>query len=366
MIFSNIFKSKRFLGIDIGTAGIKTVELSGRGERIRLENYAEMKAEPTYKNPFRTFDEATLSLSIQDIAQAIKAIIKEAKFKAHDCSFSIPDFSTFFTDFELPPMSKGEINEAVRYEARQHVPLSLSEVTLDWEVIKGGNKNKGKNNLKILLVAVPNETINQYQKIAKLCNLQVLALEAEAFGLSRSLIPANENRTVAIVDIGDQTTSCSIINKRILMSSSSFNLSGDDLTEKLIKSLSLDYPTAQEFKEKYGLREIPSSSANLESSSAKDVKKTLTPLIDAILKEVEKIVLNFYRTENEEVQKFIIAGGTSLMPGLKEYFESHLKKETEVANPFSDIAHPPILKETLKEMGPAYAIALGVALRGFR
>ena len=366
MIFSNIFSSKKFLGIDIGTSSIKLVELSGRGERKKLENYAEMKTGVSRENPFRTFEKNTLSLSSQDVAQAIKSMLKEAKIKTRKSIFSIPDFSSFFTSFELPSMAKEEIGKAVNYEARQHVPLPLSEVTLDWEVIDGRISDRGKSKLKILLVAVPNETINQYQTITKLCDLQILALEAEVFGLLRSLIPVNENKTVAIVDIGAQTTTCSIIDKRVLVSSNSFNLSGDDLTERLIKSFTIDYSTAQKLKEKYGLKENPSSSTNVgNSSSIKNVRETLLPLVDAILKEVEKITFNFYQTENKEVEKFIIAGGTSLMPELRKYFEGYFKKETEVANPFSKISHPPILEKTLKEMGPAYAIALGMALRGF-
>lgn len=365
MIFSNIFSSKRFLGIDIGTAGIKLIELSGQKEKKKLENYAEMEAEVAHKNPFRTFEKNTLLLSSQEITQAIKATIKEAKFKTRNCIFSIPDFSSFFTDFELPYMGKTELSRAVNYEARKHVPLPLSEVTLDWEVTEGNVSEKGEKKLKILLVAVPNETIEQYQTIAKSCNLQALALEAEVFGLLRSLIPPNESRTVAIIDIGTQTTTCSIIDKRALVSSNSFNISGDDLTERLIKSLSVDYHTARKLKEEYGLREISSSSAEAESLSVKKIKGILTPLVDVILKEVGKISLDFYQTENKEVQKFIIAGGTSLMPGLKEYFEDHFKKEIEIANPFSRISSPSILEKTLKEMGPAYAIAVGMALRGF-
>jgi len=53
------------------------------------------------------------------------------------------------------------------------------------------------------------------------------------------------------------------------------------------------------------------------------------------------------------------------MPGLKKYFEDYLKKETEIANPFSSIFYQPILEKILKGMGPAYAIAVGMALRGF-
>jgi len=366
MIFPKILLPKKFLGIDIGTASIKLVELSGRGERKKLENYGEIKAEIIYEKPFRTFEKSTLFLSNQEIARAIKAIKEEAKIKTRDSIFSIPDFSSFFTNFELPPMTKEELPQAVVYEARQHIPLPLGEVTLDWEVIEGKVSNQKKEKLKIILVAVPNEVINQYRKIAELTDLQLFSLEAEVFGLLRSLIPADEKRTLSIVDIGAQTTTCSIVDKRTLKESHSFDLSGDDLTERVAKSLSLDYQTAQKFKEKYGLEDIPLPYTYVGApSSEKSIKEILLPLVDIILKEVEKISRNFYQTERKEVQKFVLAGGAGLLPGLREYFEGYLKKETEIANPFANIFYSPILEQTLKQIGPSYAIAVGMALRGF-
>ncbi|MDI6602652.1 MAG: type IV pilus assembly protein PilM [Patescibacteria group bacterium] len=357
--------SKKFLGIDIGTSAIKLVELSGWREKRKLENYGEIKAEAFFEKPFRTLEKNILVLSEREIAQAIKALKEEAKIKTRQCIFSIPDFSTFFTNFELPLMTKEELSEAVVYEARQHIPLPLGEVTLDWEVIEDKASDREKTKLKILLVAVPNEVINQYQEIARLSNLQIWALEAEVFGLFRSLIPADEKRTLSIIDIGARTTICSIIDKRVLKASHSFDISGDDLTERIAKNFSVDYQTAQNLKEKYGLTDISLSSTDIGVSSVKNIKEILVPLIDVILKEIEKINYNFYQTEGKEIQKFIIAGGGATMPGLKEYFANFFKKETEIANPFSNIFYPAILEQTLKQIGPSYAIAVGTALRGF-
>jgi len=366
MFLPKMLLPKKFLGIDIGTSAIKLVELSGRGEKRKLENYGEIKADAIFGKPFLTFKKNALLFSDQAIAQAIKALKEEAKIKTRDSIFSIPDFSSFFTNFELPPMTKEELPEAVVYEARQHVPLPLGEVTLDWEVIEGKVSDREKTRLKILLVAVPNEVINQYQEIARLCDLQLLALEAEVFSLLRSLIPADEKNTVSIIDIGARTTTCSIIDKRILKASYSFDLSGDDLTERMAIGFSVDYQTAQNLKEKYGLADIPLPSTDIGvSSSVKNIKEILLLLIDIILKEVEKISHNFYQTEGKEVQKFIIAGGSATMPELREYFANSLEKETEIANPFSNIFYPPILEQTLKQIGPSYAIAVGAALRGF-
>ncbi|MDO8601427.1 MAG: type IV pilus assembly protein PilM [bacterium] len=356
MMFSK-FLPKRFLGVDIGTAAIKVVELSRWGERIKLENYGEILAGVLYEKSFRTFEKSTLSLSSKNIAKAILAVTESAKIKTKECIFSIPDFSTFFTNFDLPPMTKDELPEAVRYEARQHVPLPLGEVTLDWQVIDNSHKRvtaEEKNKkLKILLVAVPNEVIAQYQEIAKMCELNLVSLEAEVFGLLNSLISKEETKVVGLMDIGAQSTTYSIIDKGVLKISHSFDLAGNELTEQVAKSLSVDYTAAENLKRKYGL--MPSS---------QNIKDIISPLMDSILREIERISRNFFQSENKEVGKFIIAGGAALIPGIREYFQAHLDKETEIANPFLNIYCPPLLEKRLKEMGPSYAIAVGLAQRG--
>ena len=347
------FLPKKFLGIDIGTSAIKIVELSSFAGKIKLENYGEMAARVLYQEPFRTFEKSTLLLSAQDIPRVIKEILEEANIKTKESIFSIPDFATLFTTFELPPMTAEELPQAVSAEARKQVPVPLGEVTLDWQLIEGRVSDKKDTKLKILLVAVPNEVISQYQQIAELSDLKLLSLEAEVFGLMRSLIEKKEKRVIGIIDIGARTTTCSIIEKRILKVSHSFDISGDDFTERIVKGLEMGEEMAENLKRKYGILE------------SKDMREILLPLIDIILRESEKIFRNFYLKEGKEIDKIILAGGTALLPGILEYFRNYFKKEIEIANPFLKIFFPPILEKTLKEMGPAYAIAIGAALRGF-
>ena len=350
---------KKFLGIDIGTSAIKIVELSSFAGRIKLENYGEVLAKVLYQKPFRTFEKSTLLLSSEEISRAIKAILEEAKIKTENCFFSIPDFATFFTTFELPGMTAEELPQAVEAEARKQVPMPLREVTLDWQLIEGKASDKKDTKLKILLAVVPNEIISQYQEIAALSNLKLLALETEIFGLIRSLIEKEEKRIIGLIDIGARTTICSIIENRILKVSHSFDLSGDDLTERIAKGLSLTEEIAENFKKKYGIL-IPQPS--LEE---KDIQEILLPLIDIIFRESEKIFKNFYLKEGKEIDRIILAGGTAFLPGILEYFQDYFKKDIGIANPFSKTFYPPILEKTLKEMGPSYAIAVGMALRGF-
>jgi len=347
---------QKSLGIDIGTSSVKVVELSGWAGKKTLESYGEISAEALYKKPFRTFDKSTLLLSTDEIVKAVKAIIKEANIKTKEVSFSIPDYSTFFTSFDLPPMTKEEIPQAVKAEAKRHVPIPLGEVILDWQVLNQPRRRK-KEKIKILLVAVPNEVINQYQRIAFSLELKLLAMEAEVFGLIRSLTDRRERGVVGIIDIGARSTTCSIIENRTLMISRSFDISGDALTERVAKGLSLDREKAEEVKMSFGII-TPKEEKN------GNVSEILDPLVEIAIREIEKIFRTFRLKENKEVKKILLAGGTVLMPGLLGRFREYFKdKDVEIANPFTRINYPPILEDTLKKMGPSYAIAVGMALR---
>ncbi len=353
----NPFKtsSQNFLGVDIGTFAVKLAEMSSSGNRNKLENYGEIQAESLYEKPFRTFEKSTLHLSDQDIVRAISAIVEEAGIKTKKAFFSIPDFSSFFTTFTLPPMSKEELPNAIEYESHQHIPLPRQEVTLDWQIIGKKKMAHGPAEFEILLVAVPNEIIHQYHGIAKKSGLELQALEAEVFGLSRALFSSGEDKKPAgIVDIGARSTTMNIVEGGVLKVSHSFDTSGNDFTKMISESLRTGYREAENLKKEYGLN----------SSESTDLKKPLLPLVDLIISEIKKIVKEYAGTSKKEVEELVVAGGSALMPGLVEYLSEELKMNVKIANPFSSVYYPPVLEQTLQEMGPSYAIAVGTALRG--
>jgi len=350
-------RPKKFLGIDIGTSSIKIVEIGKRGHTLILENYGEVKTSLTIRKPLQTFGKNDLLLSDQNTAKAIQSVCKEAGIQTKEVNFSIPDFCTFFTTFEIPAMSEEEIPEAIRYEVRPYVPLPLSEITLDWTVVKG---QPSKTPLKVLVAAIPNEVISQYQRIAHLSKLKLKILEPEAFALARATVKnKNEKKVIGLIDIGARSTTCSVLEQGILKTSHSFNIASNHLTERLARSLAIDYNKAEELKIRYGL-----TFDEQVEGSRQSIRKILVPIVDLILEEIKKIFRSFYQEEGKEIDKIILGGGLAFLPGLKEYFFAELKKETVISNPFLDISYPPVLQKTLEKEGPAYAVAVGLALKG--
>lgn len=340
------------LGIDIGTSSVKIVELTKSGSRVRLENYGELTVISMYENTFRSYEKNVLSLSSFDVAKAITAIIQEAGIKTKAAIFSIPNFSTFFTNFSLPPMSEDEVPEAVRFEARQHIPLPLGEVTLDWQIINRKGVDKRVSKFEILMVAVPNEVIYQYQEIIDLTGLQFKFLEAEVFGIVRSLVH-DELKVRLIVDIGAQNTGISVVDKKVLQLSHSIDVSGNEMTQTVAKSLNIDNKAAEKMKLEQGVYPLDSK-----------VAKIISPLVELIASETEKVRISYESLEGKIIDEIIISGGSASLPGMKDFFASRFKKNIIIANPFAPLFYPPILDNTLKQLGPSFSVAVGMAQRG--
>ncbi len=345
-------RPKSILGIDIGTSVIRVVELLKNGEQVKLVNYGFVSLAPLYEKTTKRVRKDTFFLTAKETSEILNSIFKEAKIESSRAVFSLPDFATFFTSFTLPPMSEEEIAQAVKFEARRHVPLPLSEVTLDWLITKKAPLGQSEEELEILLVVVPNSTINQYKKIIGLSGLEVLALEAEVFGLKRSLVK-NNKKTIVLIDIGAQSTTCSIVDENILKVSHSFDIAGNDLTERLSKSFDLDYETAEQLKIKQGILK-----------GERDTRKILTPMFDLMTAEIEKVTESFYQQAGKEVEMYILAGGSAFLPGLKEYFSRTFRREVKMANPFKQLTYPPALDQVLRELGPGFSVAVGMALKG--
>lgn len=362
-MFRSLFRKspKNFLGIDIGTASIKIVELSQKGRTRQLENYGEFRNLTAGEKPFRPFKKDNFLLPNKEIAKAIKAVIQEAGIKTKAANFSIPDFCSFFTSFKLPSLTKEEIPEAVKYAARSYIPLPLSEITLDWVLNEKTNNSERQTPIEVLIAAIPNAIISQYQEIAFLTNLELKALEAEVFSLARSsLKTAAGKNIICLVDMGARSTTISIFENGNLKVSHSFNISGNEITEVFARALDIGYNKAEELKIKHGLNILESQEAGVNSH----IKEILFPLVDIILAEMKKVFRDFYQREGKEVEAVVLAGSSALMPGLKEYFLEQLQKEIITANPFSDIVCPSLLGEILKEMGPSFSVAVGLALKG--
>jgi type IV pilus assembly protein PilM len=356
MIFLGKRKNQLGLGIDIGTKGIKIVETSKKKDKFVLENYGELNLDIAGKQFFRYFDKNTLNPSVENITRAIRAILSEAGMKTEKAVFSLPDFATFSIAFELPPMTKKELNSAVAFEARKYIPLPLSEVVLDWQIVNVDNK-EGKT--KILLMAIPKVLVEHYKKMAENSGLELVALEAEAIALKRATIKDNDPIS-CLVEIGFQSTNVIIVENNAVKTTFSFDIAGKDLTLTLAETLNMEVSKAEILKIKNGL--------SLDNSECATV---IASVLALIIEKIKRVMRDYQSKENKKIEQMILSGGTAKMLGIVKYFQEMFEQEEfadikiKVCDPFLDMDYPSVIEEKIKKSGPIFAIALGEALKKF-
>jgi len=94
-----------------------------------------------------------------------------------------------------------------------------------------------------------------------------------------------------------------------------------------------------------------------------NVNKIALLTLDYIFSEVNRVLLNYQRKYNRSVSKVLFTGGGSVLKGLQEEATSRFNTEVAIADPFAKTQTPAFLEGVLKEVGPEFAVAIGVALR---
>jgi len=343
---------KKFLGIDIGTTAIRIVEVNNRRA---LENYGEIYAKDL-NTPFIRFENNTIILSEDLIAQSIRAVIAEAGIKTKKVFVSFADFSSFFTTFTMPKMSEKELEQAVQFEAKKYIPIPLNNVTMDWQIIDElpPAKEGTLGEYRVLVVAIANEIIDQYQRVIAKCGLELMGFEAEVFSLVRALIGADA-RITAIVDFGSQSSTVTIVENGLIKDSHSLDFSGEKMLARLMKDLSIDRTQAATLRDNAGI-----------TGSDQKTAGSLLPMMNMAVQEVDRIFREFNRSTGKNLQRIIVAGGMVLMPGFADFFAKQFSRVApiEMANAFATVSYKPPLKPVLERMSPAFAIAAGLALKG--
>jgi type IV pilus assembly protein PilM len=345
--------SKKCLGIDVGATSIKVVELAVEKNNLVLKNYGISSIKEIGDKKKRTKNEKTFSSSTDLISKTLKAILKETGIKTRRSVFSIPDFSSFFTSFEVPKMKKSEVEWAIHFQARQRVPLPLNEVTLDWKLTNLIEK-KGEELVEVLLLAVPNEIVSSYREIAKESNLEMGSLDAETFGLAK--VFGKKEETVVVVDIGDQSTTVNIIKEDIPKHSNSLSIAGKDFTENFAILPDVNYnekESSDDEEKKEERRKIKEVSKKVKESLSED-----------LVRKVKEVCNSYQAEEGEEVKEVVLTGGASKFKEVKEAFSNEFS--VSEINSFSNLKYPLTLEPAVREVAPLFPVAVGMALEGLK
>jgi len=374
-MFSFLSKnSSSFFGIDLGTTGIRIVELAWDGGRVVLRNYVSLEAGRRI-NPDGTVVKKDIQSLDKDTIESMKTILNTADVAHHKVAMSVPASSTFTSIVSFPRMPQDQLETAVNYEAPKYIPIPMEEVVFGWNIISndrkvknikgnekelemkvgGGNQYGGEEKTRVLLIAIPKEISAKYLEIANAFSLDLVSLETESFSLARSLVGHREGAYI-IIDVGYKMTGITIVDDGSVTESHSIStVGGEELTKVIGNSFGINEERANILKKEAGLN----------SPSEKKLADILIPILSIIISEAKKNEQAYLHTNGKKISGIILTGGSARMPGFQEYITEEMNLPVEMGNPFREISYDAILEDKLGAIASSYAVAVGLALYNF-
>ncbi|MEK7643670.1 MAG: type IV pilus assembly protein PilM [Patescibacteria group bacterium] len=351
-IFRFFEKDKSILGVDIGTSSLKIVQARKEKERAVLETYGELST-AAYGS-----GEAGRAALLMDekVSEMIVDLRKEAGVTAKRAIVSVPLRYSFITVMDMPELSDKDLAEAVPYEARRYIPIPIAEVALSWSRIQTeeGGENQQKPKTTVLLVAVQREIGEKYHRIIEGAGLEYAGSQVEVFASSR-LSGTRLHQVHVCIDIGAVSTKISIVDSGVVRAVHNVDRASQQLSIAISQSLGVDFKRAETMKQELGMVQRP---------EAAGIRHTISPLLDAIFDEVDRLRSDYRRKTGKVIDKAVLLGGGSLMPGLLDYAIERLGIEVLLANPFNQFEYPVFLQQKLKSISPIFGVSASLTLWG--
>lgn len=307
------FTTTPLVGVDLGSAALKIVELSRSEGQVILRRCRVIAVEPAQSRPAD-------SDSRGGPAGAIRQLLSDMGITNPRVALGLASPEVIVRPFQFPVMPKKELNSAIQLEAEQAIlnGHSLGGMAVDWHILSSNDTIRG------LLAVVPKELLTERLRAAKTAGLRPSVVDVEGLALWNAfwvLVGSGQPapKMVLLVNVGAETTNLVVAK------------GPDELI--LVRDLQLGQRALAKGQEKDWVAEIRDSLGYARSKGG-------LRALDAA---------------------YLSGGGSN--PAVMSALMSAVMVAVEFWNPLKQVARDadsPVVDETV---GPLLAIAIGLALR---
>lgn len=351
------FESKptQFVGIDIGSSGIKLVELRAQNKRPYLYTYAFSDG----SLPFRQLrsDEERMR-TIDQTAAMIKQVAAAAKTVSNVAVASLAQRDVFSTIISIPKVEPKEFLATVAHEVEKLLPFPLAEAQIDTRKIEPlpEEVEQFKKIDRVFVTAARKQIIQMYSEIFAKAGFKLQAIETETLATIRALVGSDPS-PVLIIDMGKLYTSFTFVSRTVPVVDVVIEVGGNRVNDVLARAW--NRPAEEVESMKVELFE------DMDAVNDPQIEALLQPVYEPIMKQIE-IVLATARNSAlgaSMPDKIILTGGAARCPMLIKKIETKFSVKTYPGDPWARVIAAPTLKPVLDRVGPRFSVAIGLAER---
>lgn len=326
---------------------MKAVELTQAGDQLRLTGYGQAKIE--HKDA---------------VKESIAEVFRRAGIKTRRVVTAVSGRAVVVRYINMLNMSEDELHSALRFEADKYIPFQVEEVVLDCAKLPEFGEteapSEGEKEMKVLLVAVKQTLIDEHVQMIQSLGMTPVVVDVDTFALGNAFElnamhsprVEDEEKVIALVDIGAVKTNINIVKNNTSYFSREVYLAGNDFTESISRRLGTDANEAE------SLKTAPEGKEDA-------IEESVLPTIDDLGNEIH-LSFDYYENQyDREVDEVYISGGSSLLPGLKASFERVFDRRIHFWDPTEnlEVRSDRVDVQDMKEHSSQLAVAVGLASR---
>jgi len=161
--------------------------------------------------------------------------------------------------------------------------------------------------VQIYTAFAPMVHIGALERVAEELSLELLAVAAEPFAVSRSVLgtDANSNFTAILADVGGGTTDIAVVNDGGVEGTKMFGIGGRSFTRTIASELDISYDDAEKLKVNLG-------SDQIKPSVTEEVNAAIDKTLDVWIAGVELALSEFDAADHLPNRILLCGGGASL------------------------------------------------------
>jgi type IV pilus assembly protein PilM len=333
-------RTRRLIGLDIGSNCVKAVELTQAGPETVLTGYgqAEMVSEGSKADA---------------VVQACRG------FHVKRTVSSVSGKSVIVRFLNMAKTADENLMNVIRVEADKYIPFDVEEVVLDAQRMPDSGQQQSEE-MRVLLCAVKRSLIDEHVGLLQGVGLQPDVIDVDSFALGNAyelrsrFSPQVEDgdKTVALVDVGANKTNVNILRGNVSYFIREIYLGGDDLTSSVSKRLGIELHSAENLKREPG-------------DNAEQLREAVMSSIEDLGNEIHLSLDYFENQFDKSVDEVFLSGGASRLRFLGEAFEKIFEKRVRAWDPteFLKVDEGAVDTAKLKENASQVAICVGLASR---
>jgi type IV pilus assembly protein PilM len=344
-------KSKLAVGLDIGSSGVKLVQLKERKGGYALQAFGTAPLPPE-----AIVDGALMNSAA--IVSAIQELVAQQKVKTKEVAIGVRGHSVIIKKISLPRMTQEELDESIQWEAEQYIPFDVKDVNIDTQILTPEGDAAGQ--MDVLLVAAKKDMINDYTSVCAEAGLTATVVDVDAFAVQNAYEANYEagTDTVVLINVGAAVANINILAKGNTTFTRDITMGGNAFTEEIQKQLNISYDEAEALK--------VGGQGETDAVVPQEVERVIQGVAEQMAGEIQRS-LDFYAATaaDSRIARIYLSGGTARIPALFKVIEARAGVPVEILNPFKNIEvdNRRFDPAVILAAAPSVAVGVGLALR---